>query len=250
MFHKKLVAIPLLLVGFSACSSSGAGNATFTTRDSSGIHIAENVSPTWGDEDAWHLGDAPLVDIGAVEGDPAYELYRASSAVRLPDGRIVIGNSGTQEIRFYSESGTHLFAAGGAGEGPGEFSVINWVTRYRGDSVVAYDMRQMRISVFDSDGTFVRSYSLPGMEASTRGSAQGVFENGSVFSIERTGSMPDDASEGFRQEEPLYTVNPDGEFEDSLIVSPGTERFIHTPDQSSSGPTMVFLGSPMFGKST
>ena len=105
MNRTKTVLAIALAVSIFACAGDGPDRGSFTTRDSAGIHIVENAGPAWDADGAWHLGEQPLVDIGGLEGDPDYELYRVSSAVRLPDGRIVIGNSGTNEIRFYDESG-------------------------------------------------------------------------------------------------------------------------------------------------
>ncbi len=232
-----------------ACATEGPGRDSFTTRDSAGIRIVENAAPAWSEGDAWHLSDQPLVDIGGLEGDPNYELYRVSNAVRLPNGRIVIGNSGTNEIRFYDESGVHLLDAGGEGEGPGEFRSIGWVSPYRGDSLAAYDLLQMRISIFDSAGRFVRTFPVLGMDASVRGRAHGVFADGSVFVAGMSFTGPDGEDEAFRQEEPLYVVSPEGEFSDSLCAYPGTERFMHSAG-GSGGTSMVFIGSPMFGRST
>jgi hypothetical protein len=232
------------------CAGDGPNRDSFTVRDSAGIHIAENTAPAWGVENAWHLSDEPLADIGGLEGDPDHELYRVSNAVRLSDGRIVIGNSGTNEVRFYDESGVHLLDVGGEGEGPGEFRSILWVSLYRGDSVAAYDMRQSRVSVFDSAGRLARTVQVPGMDVSGRGRAHGVFADGSVLVAAMSNTPPDAEDEAFRQEEPLYTVSPEGEFGDSLCAYPGTETFLHSAGSSSSGPTMVFFGSPMFGRST
>ena len=234
---------------FCGCAGDGPGRDSFTVRDSAGIHIAENTAPAWGEDDGWHLSDQPLVDIGGLEGDPDYELYRVSNAVRLPDGRIVVGNRGTNEIRFYDESGIHLLDAGGEGEGPGEFRWIDWVSQYRGDSLVAYDRRQMRISVFDSAGRFVRTFTVPGMDVSGRGRALGVFADGSVFVAAMSSTPPDNEDEAFRQAEPVYSVSPEGEFTDSLCAYPGTERFLHSAG-GSGGTSMVFIGYPMFGRST
>ena len=234
---------------FWGCAGDGPGRDSFTVRDSAGIHIAENTAPAWGEDDGWHLSDQPLVDIGGLEGDPDYELYRVSNAVRLPDGRIVVGNRGTNEIRFYDESGIHLLDAGGEGEGPGEFRWIDWVSQYRGDSLVAYDRRQMRISVFDSAGRFVRTFTVPGMDVSGRGRALGVFADGSVFVAAMSSTPPDNEDEAFRQAEPVYSVSPEGEFTDSLCAYPGTERFLHSAG-GSGGTSMVFIGYPMFGRST
>ena len=250
MRHTTTIFAIFLTVVIAACAGGGTGSDTFTTRDSAGIHIVENVSPSWGDVDAWQLSDQPLADIGGLEGDPDYELFRVSNSVRLPDGRIVIGNNGTNEIRFYDESGVHLLDAGGEGEGPGEFSFVSWVRRYRGDSIGVYDMRQMRISVFDSAGLFVRSFPIRGKDGSGRGRAHGVFENGKVLLAAVSLSEPDDGNDVTRQEESLYAVSLDGERHDSLCVALGNERFIYHPGSSSDGPTLVFVGTPMFGRTT
>lgn len=250
MRYTTAIFASFLLVVIAACSGGGSSRETFTARDSAGIHVVENVSPVWGDGDVWRLGDQPLVDIGGLEGDPDYELFRVSNSVRLSDGRIVIGNNGTNEIRFYDESGVHLLDAGGEGEGPGEFSFVAWVSRYRGDSIAAYDMRQLRISIFDSSGQFARSFPMRGQDGSGRGRARGVFENGAVFLTAVALSEPADGNDVTRQEESLYAVSQDGERHDSLSASLGNERFIYNPGSTSGGRTMVFVSTPMFGRLT
>jgi len=250
MRFDKTISTTLLALTVSACADGGADSSTFTARDSAGIHIVENVAPAWSEGEAWELSRQPLADIGAQAGDPHYELYRVSGAVRLPDGRIVVANSGSGQMRFYDEAGTHLLDAGGEGEGPGEFGFVSWVSRYRGDSIAAYDMRLRRLSVFDSDGQFGRSFPVPGMDGSGRGRAHGVFADGTILVAAASMTTPDDGSEGFRQEEPLYTVSPDGESGDSIHSSPGTESFMYSAGSTARGPSMVFFGPPMFGRST
>ncbi len=247
---KTISSIGVLAVMLSACGGDGADSGVFTVRDSAGIRIVENVSPAWNDADEWRLSDLPLVDIGGLEGDPRYELYRVSNAVKLPNGHIVIANSGSNEIRFYDESGVHLLDAGGEGEGPGEFLYVSWVSGFRGDSVAAYDSRQMRMSIFDSAGNFGRTFPVRGMDADGRGRAYGVFENGSVFVGAVPMGPPDEDGGAFRHEEPLYTVTPEGEAEDSLHASPGDEAFMYSAGSAGTGNSLVFFGAPMFGRFT
>ncbi|WP_419943063.1 hypothetical protein [Candidatus Palauibacter sp.] len=61
------------------------------------------------------------MSIGTAGGDPAYELFRVGGAMRLSDGRIVVANAGTGELRVYDPDGIHLASWGGQGDGPGEF---------------------------------------------------------------------------------------------------------------------------------
>ena len=66
----------------------------------------------------WSLSEVPLLEIGVVEGDPAYQLHEAVSSARLPDGRVAVVNRGSQEVRFYSPDGRHILSVGGDKVGP------------------------------------------------------------------------------------------------------------------------------------
>lgn len=61
---------------------------------------------------------------------------------------------------MYDAAGVHMADWGRQGEGPGEFQDLVGVDVWPGDSVVAWDFRNRRISVFDSGGTFARSFVL------------------------------------------------------------------------------------------
>lgn len=108
----------------------------------------------------WELSETPVASIGVVEGDPMYQLFRANSAVRLDDGRIVVANTGTGELRFFDPAGRFLFKAGRRGGGPGEFRLLWRVYRHGSDSLLAYDQAGGRITVFDANGDFVRTTRL------------------------------------------------------------------------------------------
>jgi hypothetical protein len=129
-------------------------------RDSAGISIVESVDHIWAVNAEWRMSETPLVTIGVMGGDPRYELFRPRSALKLSDGRIVIGNNGTQEIRYYDASGTHLMDVGGSGGGPGEFGRLDWVSRLAADSILVYDQTLRRITVFDPDGGHARDIGL------------------------------------------------------------------------------------------
>ncbi len=143
-----------------ACSSAGGSEGTNTVRDSAGITIVETHSAAWSPGDEWRLADGPEAVIGGSDEEPGQVLFQANSAFRLPDGRIVVGDNGTSEIRFFDETGEFLEAVGGKGEGPGEFRMLELVARYGSDSIIAWDRRGRRISVFDRDGNFSRTTAL------------------------------------------------------------------------------------------
>ena len=130
------------------------------TRDSAGIRVVENARPADGSRLAWRIGPEPSVSIGVLEGAEPYMLYLAWDATRLRDGRIVVANVGTDELRVFDASGTHLATWGGQGEGPGEFTGLWQVEPWPGDSIVAWHAPRFGISVFDAQGNFARTIRL------------------------------------------------------------------------------------------
>ncbi len=138
-------------------------------RDSADIRIIENPRPAEGSRLGWGVGPGPAVTIGAVEGEDPYIFEWAIDATRLSDGRIVVADYGSMELRvFDGASGTHLATWGGAGEGPGEFGELNAVERLPGDSIIAWGW-PLRIAVFDPDGRFVRGSLLERQAETTVG---------------------------------------------------------------------------------
>src|SRR5687768_11995460 len=92
-----------------------------STRDSAGIRIVDNRSPAWTPAQRFTIAPRPSVVIGEEEGDPPYLLSRVYAAARLPNGHIVIGNSSSSELRFFTSEGRFVKSAGRRGGGPGEF---------------------------------------------------------------------------------------------------------------------------------
>jgi hypothetical protein len=150
----------LLTLAPTACDMGSPSYSGPEVRDSAGVEIVENSGSRWPDGGGWRLAESPTLDIGVVEGGDEYQLFNVAGALELSDGRIVVANAGTSELRFYDASGSFLSSSGRKGSGPGEFQDILWIERLAADSIIAYDYRLRRISVFDSDGRFVRSFDL------------------------------------------------------------------------------------------
>ncbi len=161
---KAVFLLALGCLGGPACQpdvDSVAGTAT-EERDSAGIRIVENPRPPDGSRLGWRIGPAPSASIGEIDGGELYALHRAYDATRLSDGRIVVANNSSGELRVYDASGTHLADWGGRGEGPGEFGRdLTRVARWAGDSIVAWYSRfETGIHVFDGNGRFGRSLGM------------------------------------------------------------------------------------------
>ncbi|MEZ4422137.1 MAG: 6-bladed beta-propeller [Gemmatimonadota bacterium] len=157
-------AATLLLGAVAACggvegtADSGAG---VRVTDSAGVAIVSNEGPLLTGADRW------VVDLGE-EGrygygdDPDEGLMFPMAARSLSDGRVVVGDQGTRQLKLFSPDGRFLQSVGRDGEGPGEFrSVFGlWVTA--GDTLVVWDIALARLTRFDAAGRHIASRALPG----------------------------------------------------------------------------------------
>ena len=127
-------------------------------RDSAGIRIIENARPADGSRLRWRIGRGPAVSIGEREGADPYMFFIVSDATRLTDGRIVVVNRGTTELRVFDAAGTYLDTWGGKGEGPGEFSDVLDIEPLPGDSVLVWALMHPTVTVFDANGIPARTF--------------------------------------------------------------------------------------------
>lgn len=147
---------------------------------------AREAPDTAADRPTWSL-HAPLSRVGG--GDGAGEaLDRVYGGFLRPDGSVVVGNAGTAELRTYAADGRFVAAAGRRGAGPGEFGSINWIGVLPGDSLIAFDMRHQRFSVWSPAGAFVRVVTSQVPPGPIR--PIGVFGDGSVLLVREAGYDP------------------------------------------------------------
>ena len=103
----------------------------------------------------------PLLSIGIREGDPPYELYNVSGAIRLADGGVVAMVQGHYEVRRYGSDGRHMWSAGRAGQGPLEFQLPDLLPSCStDDAIVVYDNLHYRVSTMNSDGELLDDFRL------------------------------------------------------------------------------------------
>ena len=132
----------------------------------------------------WRIGPEPAVSIGAVEGEEPYLFQWVRSAFMMSDGRIVVADGGTDEIRVFTATGTHLVSWGGKGQGPGDFGNLYRADPWPGDSVVAWYSGNRGISFFDASGRFGHSFVLRSDLARwMRPRPLAVREDGTILSV-------------------------------------------------------------------
>lgn len=206
-----------------ACAGGDASEVRVTLRDSAGIEIVESHGTLAG-LPQWRLSPEPILGIGVLEGEPAYQLDNLVKVLLVRD-RIVVADGGSRELRYFDLDGRHVISVGGRGGGPGEFEAIGWLGRYGTDSLIAYDVRQRRFSIFDIEGNFVRSF----VPARPVFNIAGRFADGSFVvppSVSFTAGM---ARQGLtRDSAAVLRVQADGAGVDTLIRLLAGEYIVET----------------------
>ncbi len=219
----------LLACVLPACASSDDGPPLTVQRDSAGITIVESFGPAWGDSAHWRVDPEPLVDLAeSGTGDP-HNFYQVRDVKRLPDGGIVVVNRGSNEIRTFSADGSFVGAAGGHGEGPGEFTNLQQV-EVVGNSLLARDIRS-RVTLFGPDLQHIRTMQIVDDVTDIRHVGDGTL-------IVRAVTHYPEVYGVIRPPEVLLSYDLEGVRLDSIGPTPGSEMYV----------AEMLSGPPLFGK--
>ena len=231
---RSIACVAVLSLAVYGCAKEG-GRSTVVTTDSAGVQIIESHAPSWPDGFSWRLGDEPVLDIGMLEGDPAYEFFRIAGAQRLSDGRIVVAEAGAFEIRYYDSEGNHLHSTGREGGGPGEFAGIRSIEATAEDTVLVLDWRSRRISYFDPSGAFARSANLTLLgQMGDFPHYMATFDDGTVLLGVRMFMGAEGIQTGPSRGDIVYLrSDPEGALLDTIAVRPGWEMHVVLQDNRS-----------------
>ncbi len=108
------------------------------------------------DSASWTLDSVPSLVLGG-QSTAAGEWYRVYTGAVTADSLIVVGNSSSGHIRFFTHDGTFRRSVGGEGGGPGKFDSVSWLAVH-GDSILVFDRAQRRFAVLDDTGAFGRHF--------------------------------------------------------------------------------------------
>jgi hypothetical protein len=212
-----------------ACAATACGDARSAEGDDSnapGKGRVVNTAPKWRGGEAWALSARPVLVVGGSESDSVAALYGVAGAVRLSDGRIVVADRGASGLRIYDSRGEHLLTSGGKGSGPGEFDGVDALAKIRGDTLLVWDRKSARVSVFDATGKFVDSRRPTGLNALPW--FAGAFRDGS-FAVS-TGVSPSQmmAQSGSTRQDTMVIlhVGRQGEVLDTIGRFAGPETFV------------------------
>jgi hypothetical protein len=96
-----------------------------------------------------------LLTIPASADGRALAIGDISTAARMPDGKIVIGDSPSKQLHLFDGKGSLMRSVGRAGEGPGEMRSVQWVGACGGTDVTIYDRMLNRLTAFAFAGNSV-----------------------------------------------------------------------------------------------
>lgn len=223
--NPKVLAIGCAMIS-AACGSADRGGSSAGVRDSAGVTIVENRGTgMWSGGQPWRLSPEPRVDIGAANGAPAYRLFRVYGAGRLRNGRIVVVNGGTNELRFYDPAGEFLFATGREGDGPGEFRDLQAVWQLASDSLLAYDFLAQRLSVLTLNGAYTRSFRVES-PAGQQLLVRGLFRDGSLLVASAPRMVAAGTSSGMvRASAPYFRYSREGVLLDTVGSFPSQQVY-------------------------
>lgn len=225
-FHAPAAMAALTVCGAAGCQQGQASRTTHATvRDSAGIEIVEHPAGFEESLPRWSVTELAS-ELGSGEG-PGHELTQVRGATRLPDGRIVVADGGSSELRFFDSTGKHLASSGRKGDGPGEFQGIGTVQRIGADTLGVLDVQLNRYSLLTNSGTFVRSVSVRRRSEQGYLGVSGPLSDGRLFgTLHPMMEMPKETSGPVRRDPfAVGIIGADGTGFDTLIVVPGYESF-------------------------
>jgi hypothetical protein len=162
-----------------ALCASAPSAAAQAARDSAGIRVVDNTRPAWAPGREWRLSEQPILDVGGGSGAND-SLGRITGATRLSDGRLVVADQATRQLRFYDPSGRPLMSVGGTGQGARESGDFRVIGRLAGDSIAVETLDVA--AIFSPNGTLVRTVRFgpfaPGTLQTPFVTALGRFDDG------------------------------------------------------------------------
>ena len=132
------------------------GPLAHVTRDTlpgGAISVMSDGPTAWRDSAGWRLVEVSRITGGdSTSGD----LINPTEVVADPAGRLYVADQSPTLIRVFGRDGRLVRTIGREGEGPGEMR--SPILGMHETSLVVFDPRLARISVFDTSGRFLRSW--------------------------------------------------------------------------------------------
>jgi hypothetical protein len=166
----------LSTVAVSSCTERGGADGWTVSADTvDGTIRVINTPPASGAKPTI-LADEEL-RIGEVEGGGPALFGRIRTIAVLEDGRIAVADALAEEVRLFDRDGKYLRTFGGRGGGPGELQGMQGVYLDPDGLLRVPEQENARLSVFNPDTGFVRSYPLYLFSYSFQGPWKAAFDS-------------------------------------------------------------------------
>ena len=148
-----VLALCLLAAGCGRSSSS----SLITETDSAGVRILTSLGDGWDAESAWRL-ELDL-DVGDLDGPNAFGRVR-DVAVRRAGGMWVLDGQ-ARHVSGFDDAGNLVLEFGGHGQGPGEFTFVDYVSELANGNLVVAGSGPIALHRFGPDGSYQTTEVLP-----------------------------------------------------------------------------------------
>ena len=128
--------------------------------DGAGVRNESEALPVPPSADTiWRIEPEPALVLGLSDELEEQQFYQIRGAARLSTGVVVVLDGASRELRAFSPAGTHLWTAGGPGDGPGEMRDPTHLERLPGDILQVQDgLSRIR---YRPDGSLIADELLP-----------------------------------------------------------------------------------------
>lgn len=232
-FTTAATGLPVL----NALSRSGVRLAAALTLVSSSSAAAQSI----------RLSPQPILTIGTEERGEPYMLDRINGALRLPDGSIFVGNSGTGELRLFDSRGTYVRSASRAGAGPGEFEQGAPIRPFRlGEHAVIADAGSLaRVNRYDLRGEKRPQFVLKSRPDATLSVVEGTYGNTVLARVTANARLSGAPGERIAPKFRYALYDSTGAQRYPLFELPTAERIVHTYGGRTRYPWLPFSPNPV-----
>ncbi len=151
--------VPLALAACAHGDRARNQGPAFSRRDSTDVQITVTSGAAAHTPLGWEVDSVPDLSVGD-ESSPGQALARVQGVRELPDGRVLVVDGGSAELRVFDSEGRLVGRGGGFGKGPGEFINPALVPEVGTDSLLFFDMGTARLQLFSPTGEYQRE--IPG----------------------------------------------------------------------------------------
>lgn len=191
----------------------------------------------------------PLVSVGVEEGEAPYQLDRVFDALLAADGRIVVSNAGSGELRIFDSTGRYLASLGRRGAGPMEFAEFSSGYLYENArEILVGDEASFRVHVLAPDLSFRATRRFTLYPDTPRPFFKALAANGDWVVQAFTGGGTLSGQPGQVLESSYHLLRYDslGAMRDSIIALPSRPRIVNEYRGAVHFPYVPLAAEPLF----